>query len=260
MNELQLRDAGIKMDGRWLVRRISLELRPGRLTALVGPNGSGKSTVLKMLAGLWSPTEGEAACGTRPLQTFSRRALARCVSFVPQDSHPGFAFTVRDAVAMGRQPHLGRFEREREQDRKAIDNAMSRADVGHLADRLTTELSGGEQQRVLIARSLATESEVMLLDEPTASLDIAHALDVLELCVSLAAEGKSVGIAIHDLNAAAHYADRVALLSAGRIVALGLPAAVLTPGNVGSVFHVRADRARTRAGRSGFFFARSVAG
>ena len=218
---LELRGAGIEIDGYWLVRNASLTLRPGRLAVLVGPNGSGKTTLLRLLSGLWQPTEGRALLDGHDLGRIRRRDLARSVAFTPQDTHLAFAFTVYDVVMMGRHPHLGRFEREGGRDRAAVSEAMERADVAHLAGRLVTELSGGERQRVLIARSLATEADTILLDEPTANLDMAHALDVLGLCCNLADEGKTVALALYDLNLAARYAAEFVLVNEGRIAATG---------------------------------------
>jgi iron complex transport system ATP-binding protein len=254
VSELELHGAGVEIEGRWLVRAASLALRPGRLTALVGPNGSGKTTLLRMFAGLWQPSEGTVTLDGRDLRTIGRRELARRVAFVPQDTHIEFAFTVRDVVAMGRHPHLGRFEREGPKDRRCIDEAMARADIKHLADRLVTELSGGERQRVVIARSLATEADAILLDEPTANLDIAHALAVLGLCRKLADDGKTVALAIHDLNAAARYATQVALVSAGCVIACGPPDEVLTDAAIQKVFGVRAERAIVAGGETMFLF------
>ena len=253
---LELQGAGVEVDGRWLVRHASLQLRPGHLTVLVGPNGSGKTTLLRLLSGLWRPVEGRALLDGHDLHSIKRRELARRISFTPQDTHLGFAFTVRDVVSMGRHPHLGRFEREREADRLAVEEALVRADVAHLALRFVTELSGGERQRVVIARSLATQSDAILLDEPTANLDIAHALDVLDLCRKLADEGKTIALAIHDLNSAARYATEVALVSAGRIAAVGAPAEVLSDTGILDVFGVRAERARAPGGEVVFFIQR----
>lgn len=253
---LELRDAGIKLDERWLVRGASLSLRPGRLTALVGPNGSGKTTLLRLLGGLWQPTEGNALLDGRDLQTVRRREVARRVAFTPQDTHLAFAFTVREVVTMGRHPHLGRFEREGEHDRRAVESAISRADVAHLTGRLITELSGGERQRVLIARSLATEADTILLDEPTANLDIAHALDVLDLCRKLVDEGKAVALAIHDLNLAARYATEVVLVNEGAVMTVGTPEEVLSDLSIRDVFGVRTERAVGPDGGTVFLFHR----
>ena len=253
---LELRDAGIKVDERWLVRGASLSLRPGHLTALVGPNGSGKTTLLRLLGGLWRPTEGNALLDGNDLQTIRRREIARRVAFTPQDTHLSFAFTVRDVVTMGRHPHLGRFERESERDRRAVEAAIRRADVAHLNDRLITELSGGERQRVLIARSLATEADTILLDEPTANLDIAHALDVLDLCRKLVDEGKAVALAIHDLNLAARYATEIVLVNEGTVITAGPHEEVLSDSAIREVFGVQTERAVGPAGGTAFLFHR----
>jgi iron complex transport system ATP-binding protein len=254
---LELRGAGIEIDGHWLARNASLTLRPGLLAALVGPNGSGKTTLLRLLSGLWQPTEGRVLLDGQDLDRIRRRDLARRIAFTPQDTHLAFAFTVRDVVMMGRHPHLGRFEREGSRDRAAVNEAMGRADVAHLAGRLVTELSGGERQRVLIARSLATEADTILLDEPTANLDIAHALDVLGLCRKLSEEGKTIALAIHDLNLAARYATEVVLVHEGRIAAKGEPDEVLTESSILEVFGVRAEQVTGRSGERLFLFSRS---
>ena len=256
MSGLKLHQAGIEVDGRWLVRGATLEVRAGSLTALVGPNGSGKTTLLRLLAGLWPPSEGQATLDGRDLQFISRRHLAQRIAFVPQDTHLSFEFTVREVVAMGRHPHLGRFERERKIDRDCVEAAMRRADLTHLADRLVTELSGGERQRVILARCLATGAGVMLLDEPTSSLDIAHTLDVLDLCRSLTDEGQTVAMALHDLNAAMRYAHQVTLIHDGLLVGSGSPTEVITATTVKTVFGVRAERALTGNGESLWLFTR----
>jgi iron complex transport system ATP-binding protein len=235
---LAVAGAGVSIAGRWLVRDATVRVEPGRLVALLGPNGSGKSTLLRLLAGVWEPSAGTVTLDETPLAGVPRRALARAVALVPQDTHIAFAFSVREIVSMGRHAHLGRFERERPADRAAIAEAMARADVTGIADRDATELSGGERQRVLIARSLATEARHLLLDEPTASLDVAHALDVLALCRRLADEGHAVAMALHDLNLARRFATDAVLLREGAVVASGPVDRVLTPALVGDVFGV----------------------
>ncbi|MGH9914132.1 MAG: ABC transporter ATP-binding protein, partial [Pyrinomonadaceae bacterium] len=182
MSRLSLVEVGLEIDNRWLVHDVSLDLQPNRLIAFVGPNGAGKTTLLRILAGLITPSKGRALLDDIDLDTFRRRDLARHIAFMPQDTHIDFAFTVSELVAMGRHAHLGRFERLTTGDHRAITEAMKRADVIALSNRFVTELSAGERQRVLIARSLATEADIILLDEPVANLDISHALDVLELC------------------------------------------------------------------------------
>lgn len=253
MTGLSLTDAGIRIDERWLVRHVSLSLVPGRLTALAGPNGSGKSTLLRLVSGLWTPTEGKVELDGRPLGSYARRELARRIAIVPQDTHLSFAFTVRETVSMGRHAHVSRFAREGAADRQAIGEAMARADVAHLADRLVTELSGGERQRVLIARSLATEAQTILLDEPTANLDIAHALDVLTLCRKLADEGRAIVTALHDLNAAATYATHAVLMKAGVVTSTGPARDLFVPAAIRDVFGVDVEE-MSSGGRTLFAF------
>ena len=239
---LFLRNASIEIDGRSLIRDVSLSVESERVTAVVGPNGSGKSTVLRLLAGLWEPTEGLAELNGESLTRLPRQAIARQVTFVPQDTRVDFAFTVRDVVAMGRYPHVGRFDSLGDADVEAVNAALARADVAHLEDRFANELSGGERQRVLIARSLATEAKAILLDEPTASLDIDHSLETLELLQELASEGKAVAVALHDLNAVMRSADQVALMNDGRLQAFGAVGDVVCDDLIQAVFGVRAER------------------
>lgn len=242
MSGLSIRNAGVRIDSRWLVQGVSFDVAPGAVTALVGPNGSGKSTILRLLAGLWQATEGSVELDGEPLRRMRRRDAARRLSFVPQDTGIDFGFSVREVVEMGRHPHRGRFEPFEESDRRSVARALEQADVSDLAARPVNELSGGERQRVLIARSLATEAQILLLDEPTSNLDIDHGLEVLTLLRRLANEGKSVVVALHDLNAVMRFADRAIVLDGGRVNVSGPPAEVLTEGAVAAVFGVRLER------------------
>lgn len=252
--KIELRQAGVRIENRWPIRGASLSLNSGQFTAVVGPNGAGKTTLLRLLSGIWNLTEGEALLDEQDLHSLSRRNLARRIAFSPQDTHLSLAFTVQDVVSMGRHAHLKRFEREGEHDHRAVQSAMERADVVGLSERIVTELSGGERQRVIIARSLATEAEAIILDEPTASLDIAHALDVMNLCRELAREGKIIVLSTHDLNLAARYATEVVLLSEGRVVAAGTPPEVLSDKRIWEVFGVCSERLAAPSGETVFLF------
>ena len=212
--------------------------------------------MLRLLAGLWKPTEGQAELDGHDLALLPRQAVARHVTFVPQDARIEFGFTVRDVVEMGRFPHVGRFDSLGAADSAAIDTALERADVAQLADRRVNELSGGEQQRVLIARSLATEAEVILLDEPTASLDIDHSIETLDLLQELAHDGKAVAVALHDLNVVTRWADRVALMNAGRLQSFGKVEAVLRDDLIETVFSVRVERIASSTGNETLLFHR----
>jgi iron complex transport system ATP-binding protein len=227
--------------GRWILSDVTLQIHPGKVLALVGPNGSGKSTLLRCMAGLWRPNKGRVTLTGKDLNELRRNEIARLVTYVPQETKLDFEFSVREIVLMGRYAHRGRFDRETPEDRQAAEEAMRRADVRHIAERSVTQLSGGERQRVLIARSLATRAHILLLDEPTANLDVDHGLDVLELCRSLADEGHAVAIATHDLNAVCRFVDHVGLIDSGRLIALGSPRDVLTNENLERAFHVRSE-------------------
>ncbi len=254
--QLELQNAGIALGGRWPARHLSLQLSSGRLVGLIGPNGAGKSTFLKLCAGLWTASEGAVLLGGKDLRSLGRREIARQIAYTPQDTHLSFGFRVQEIVMMGRHPRLGKFQSPSAIDRDAVHNAMRRADVAHLSDRRVTELSGGERQRVLIARSLATEADILLLDEPIANLDIAHALEVLELCQSLTREGRLIVLAIHDLNAAARYATDLVLLAEGQLISSGTPEMVLQGGTLARVFGVQVDRLHTADHKPVFVFHR----
>ena len=240
-NALAAIGLGFQRANRWILRDVCLELQPGKVTALVGPNGSGKSTLLRCMAGLWRPNTGQVTLGGRELSGLRRPEIARQVTYVPQETRLEFEFTVREIVLMGRYAHRGRFDRETAEDREAAEQALRRADVIQIAERSVTQLSGGERQRVLIARSLATRANILLLDEPTANLDVDHGLDVLGLCRSLADDGHAVAIATHDLNAVSRFVDQVGLIDAGRLIAVGSPSSVLTAENLERAFHVRSE-------------------
>ena len=219
---------------------VDLTVDRGSFVALCGPNGAGKTTLLRTINGLLTPDEGTVRVEGRTVADLDSRAVSRRVATVPQETAVAFAFDVRDMVAMGRTPHRSRFEPADRADREAVDRAMERARVTGLADRPIDEVSGGERQRVLLARALAQETPVLLLDEPTANLDINHQVRTLDLVADLVADGTTVVAAIHDLDLAARYADRMALLADGGVVAVGAPDEVLTDRRLGTVFDTRA--------------------
>jgi len=237
--------------GRELFRDISFRLRAGELVALAGPNGAGKSTLLRLLLGLHAPSAGGVALGGTPLPALGRREIARRAALLPQDSPFDLPLTVRDVVALGRLPHLGRFEPEREEDARAVERALDLTDTAALAGRRVTELSGGERHRVHLARALAQEAPVLLLDEPVAGLDLSHQLQALDLLRAVVDEGPRAGalIALHDLSLAARRCDRMLLLAAGRLRADAPPAEVLTPETLARFFNVRAEVGTDAAGR-----------
>lgn len=216
---------------------VSLTVRPGEFHAVIGPNGSGKTTLLRVALGLVRPTGGSASVSGRPAHDWPRQALARVVGVVPQREESAFPQRVRDAVLLGRYPHLSAWGRERPEDYAAVDTALAACDAAHLADRWLWTLSGGEQQRVRLARALAQEPRVLILDEPTASLDVRHEMELFERVRALADGGGLGAVMItHHVNLAARFADRVLLLDEGREAARGGPAEVLTRATVERVF------------------------
>jgi iron complex transport system ATP-binding protein len=226
-------------DGRAILRDINLHVRPGEVLAIVGPNGVGKSTLIKTAAGTLKPRKGAVRIGGEDLADLRAAERARRVSVVGQALNLPPAFSALDVVMMGRTPYLGWFEREGERDREIALQAMERTETAALAQRPISELSGGERQRVLIARALAQNAPIMLMDEPTAHLDLRHQDAQLKLVRRLVEEdGLAVLIALHDLNLVARFADRVALLSTGTIHVEGLPEQVLTPDHLAAVYGI----------------------
>jgi iron complex transport system ATP-binding protein len=222
---------------RAVLHDVSFELHAGEMFAIVGPNGAGKSTLLKVASGSLKPWAGTIEIQGRPLVGYDRRALARTLATVAQENSVAFSFNVLEVVLMGRAPHLGSFHFESRYDLEVARAALARFDLLELARRQIQEISGGERKRVFLARALAQEPRVALLDEPTAFLDLRHVAEIFacfrELC---AGRGMAVVATLHDLNAAALYADRVLLLKAGATVACGTPEEVLTAGNLERVY------------------------
>lgn len=235
---LRVDSATVAVDGRDLLKSVSLDIRGGELVAIVGPNGAGKTTLLKVLAGDADLTDGAVFIDGRPLQDFDAKELARRRAVMPQSGYMPFLFTARDVVRMGRAPWEG--ERgEREHGARLTDAAMNLTDTRPYASRAYPTLSGGEQSRVTLARVLAQETPILLVDEPTAHLDPRHQHLVLSLLAELASEGAAVAAVLHDLNLAAAYADRVAVLDAGTLICAAPPRQSLDPDLLEPVFHVR---------------------
>jgi iron complex transport system ATP-binding protein len=216
---------------------VSLVLRAGDFHAVLGPNGSGKTTLVRVALGVLPPRRGVVELLGRPVARWSRRELARIVGVVAQREENLFPQRVRETVLLGRYPHLSLWGGVRAEDRAAVTRALERCDVAQLADRSIWTLSGGEYQRVRLARALAQEPRLLVLDEPTTSLDVRHEMQAFELARTLADEHRlAVLLVTHHLNLAARFADRLLLLSAGRAVASGAPAEVLTRETVEAVF------------------------
>jgi iron complex transport system ATP-binding protein len=225
---IELRGVRVELGGRAVVDGVDAAVADGEWLGLIGPNGAGKTTLLRAIAGL-VPFAGEIDLDGRRTRELSRGDLARLVAVVPQEPSTPPWMTVAEYVLLGRTPHLGPLAKEGARDREAAARSLARLDLLPLADRRLGTLSGGEKQRVVVARALAQEAPIVLLDEPTAALDIGHQQQALELLDGLRAEsGLTLVAAMHDLTLAAQYADRMLLLDAGRVVADGPPVDVLT--------------------------------
>ena len=235
---------------RAVLSGVDLEVRAGETVALLGANGSGKTTLLGVMAGTVPATGGTVELGGTPLAHRSREEIARMVAVLPQSMELPAGFRVAEVVAMGRTPHGSRRFGWDEADRRAVEDALRDADAEDLADRPVTELSGGERQRVLVALALAQEPSLLLLDEPTSHLDVAHAAALLVALSRLQrARGVTVIAVLHDLVLAATWAPRVVVLDAGRVVADGPPAAALGPEVVRQAYGVAMDAAVTESGQ-----------
>jgi len=234
---LEARGVACGYNGREVLHGIDLALRSGEFLGVIGPNGSGKSTLIKALTGVLPLKSGEVRVAGRSLREYKPLELARMLAVVPQLSVPAFAFTVRETVEMGRHPHQHGFGALTAKDRAAVDEAIELTDISHLQKRAIDRLSSGELQRVTIARALAQRPRVLLLDEPTAHLDIGHQLDIFELLVRLQREQDMAVLCIsHDLNLAAEYCGRLLLFSVGKVYASGSAAEVVTADNLGAVY------------------------
>jgi iron complex transport system ATP-binding protein len=233
MIELEACEVTAGYDGDPVLNRVSVALRQGEFVGLIGPNGCGKSTLLKCLSRILKPRAGRIALDGRDLYAMTHREIARRMAFVPQQETALFEFAVRDLVLMGRHPHLERWKGETEGDYRIVAQALADADILHLADRPVTQLSGGEHRRVLLARALAQQTPLLLLDEPTAHLDVTHQAELLDLVHrQTRTQGQGALAALHDLNQAAQFCDRLILMCRGRVVAEGAPEAVLTADNL----------------------------
>lgn len=215
-------------DDRPVLEGVSFEIEKGGFFIVIGPNGSGKTTLLKLLVGLLPLKQGRIDILSRNSAAYSSKSLARNIAYVPQSVPVEFPFSVLQIVLMGRAPHLGLLGFESEADLKIARYAMATTDVEHLAHRRLDQLSGGEQQRVFIARAICQQPKIMLLDEPTAALDLAHQVRLMDLMEQLKKErGLTVVMVSHDLNMAAMYADRLLLLAKGQIAGHGTPGEVI---------------------------------
>jgi iron complex transport system ATP-binding protein len=228
-------DVTVRLGGRDVVRHASLTVEPGTVVGLIGPNGSGKSSLLRTLYRAVRPRQGSVRVDGQDVLRLNGRQAARAVAVMLQDAPTDFDLNVEETVLLGRAPHHAAFGRDTPTDLDVVADAMRRTGITDLADRMVATLSGGQRQRVMLARALAQQSPVLVLDEPSNHLDISHQHELMTTVHSL---GRTVIAALHDLNLAARYCDQVVVLDAGRIIAAGPPAEVLTPELIRTTFDV----------------------
>lgn len=221
-----------------IVRNVSLEIRPGEFLGIVGPNGSGKTSLMSLLCGLRKARHGEVTLDGKPMESLNRQTIARSIALVEQQAETQERINARQAVELGRTPHKGALSPWSAQDDAIVDQALQDVDAKHLSKRMWHTLSGGERQRLHIARALAQKPDILLLDEPTNHLDIGHQIALLHL---VRQQRLTVAAALHDLNHAAMFCDRVAVMKAGKLVALGKPSTVFTASLIADVFGVEVD-------------------
>jgi iron complex transport system ATP-binding protein len=236
---LEVTNVSFSWGHRPIIQDVDFVVRPGELIGIIGPNGAGKTTLLRLVAGLLQPVEGHIRLLGRLLSDMSRKEIARVVAMVPQKPFTEFAFSVGEVVGMGRHPHRGRFEVESNQDRSAIGRAMELTDTLALSQRRIDEISGGEQQRVVLARALAQEPKLLLLDEPTSNLDPLHELHILNVVKDQVSKGVSAIVSMHNLIMASRFCDRLIMIRDGMPIASGAPEEVLSVTNIEAGFRVR---------------------
>jgi iron complex transport system ATP-binding protein len=242
-----LRAEGIwfKYGSRLVIDDVNVEVRTGELLGLVGPNGAGKTTLLHLLSGYLEPQDGSVYLHDQPLGSYKRKQIAREIAVVPQQTQTAFAFTALQVVLLGRHPYAGFAAVDTEEDVEIARDALRQLSLADMSERRFDELSGGEQRLVLLARALAQRTPILLLDEPLSALDLRHQWIILNLLKKLVADGKAVLATFHDLNAAARWCDRVALIDGGRMIASGDPDEVLQPELLEATYAVPLRRSTT---------------
>ncbi|HEX7782226.1 MAG TPA: ABC transporter ATP-binding protein [Sphingobium sp.] len=240
MVAIAIEDLHLSLDKQSVLRGVDARLEGGMLIGVIGPNGAGKSTLARTILGLQRPCRGRVTIDDEDVTTLTRARIARTIAYLPQGQTLHWPLAVERLVALGRLPHLAPFSHISDADRDAIDRAMTKADVLALRERTATQLSGGERARVLLARALAVEAPVLIADEPLASLDPGHQLEVMDLLKAQARGGVTVIAVLHDLTLAARFCDRLILLDRGQIAADGDPADVLNAQNLAQVYGIRA--------------------
>ncbi|MRR57320.1 MAG: ABC transporter ATP-binding protein [Deltaproteobacteria bacterium] len=235
---LDIENIHYSIDDKKILDGISARFEPHRIHGIIGPNGSGKSTLLKNICRIWEPQSGSIVVNGKNYTEISRKELSKMVTLVPQNTTIGFPISVFDIVSMGRNPHLGRFEGLRHTDRDIIERALQQTNIYALKNRSINELSGGEGQLAIIARAIATEASLILLDEPTSELDVKHTLDIIKILCEFKEQDKTILVSIHDLNLARRFCDTISILCRGKLYYSGSPEDAFSEEIIKQVFEV----------------------
>lgn len=242
MYAIEVKDLNFGYKKELVLKDISFKVEEGSFVSIVGPNGSGKSTILKLLNNIYISEASDILIDGQDIKKFKKKKLARKMALVPQNTIIDYEFTVEEVVLMGRHPYKGRFENENNQDSQIVKDALEMTNTLHLKDRIITELSGGERQRVFIARALAQNPSIILLDEPTAHLDINHQIEILNLLKRLNKEkGTTIILVIHDINLGVRFSDEVIMLDRGKILGKGKPEEVITKDNIQLAYNLKVE-------------------
>ncbi len=239
MSVVAIDGVSFKYHQEMVLNNIVLDINKGAFISLLGPNGSGKTTLLKNICKLLKPESGDIDLLGLPLNHYKNKDLAKSIAVVHQSLYTEFDFAVKDVVLMGRYPHQKQFQSESKEDYDHVESALLATDTLHLKDKSIKEISGGERQRVMIARALAQDTQILLLDEPISHLDIKYQIEILKLCRTLNLErGMTVFATLHDINLASRFSDQIVLMKSGEIHAIGAPIEVITEDNIQSVYDI----------------------
>jgi iron complex transport system ATP-binding protein len=238
---ITVKDLLFTRDTRKIISNITFSVSPGELVGIIGPNGAGKSTLIKLILGLLKPDSGEIFIENLILQKYSPKELYKKIAFVPQENNLDFPTTVLETVLLGRIPHLSRFHLENEEDYKIAEEALTAAGIEDFSERFANQLSMGEKQLVTIAKALAQETNFIFLDEPTSSLDVSHTIQIMEILKGLTLKGKTIISAIHDLNTASRYCDKILIINNGEIKGFGKAEEVFTKEIIQDAFSVNVN-------------------
>lgn len=241
MTALKVQNLRFRYSTEDVLKKISFDIPKGSFVSILGPNGSGKTTLLKTISHILKPDEGNVLLKEKTLREYGHKELARSIAVVHQNQPTDFDFTVEDVVLMGRYPHLRQFQSESTKDHEVTRSAMQRTAISHLREKNLKHISGGERQRVMIARALAQETDTLLLDEPISHLDIKYQLEILKMCRGLSHEkDMTIITTLHDINMAARFSDYMILMKSGEIIEMGTPEEVMTPAIIRAVYDVEA--------------------